>query len=113
MKQKKNAFFSFLTPLIQNENNSVLNQRQFIQKQYQIFKSKDTLSIENTVLLNTYVSDYRCRNTDLSNAKTYDELLIRVDIIPQELALCKLLRIVMGKQLFCKGGEQSFRTVVF
>lgn len=106
-------FLVFQLPLFKTKTTPFLNQRQFIQKQYQIFKSKDTLSIENTVLLSTYVSDYRCRNTDLSNAKTYDELLIRVDIIPQELALCKLLRIVMGKQLFCKGGEQSFRTVVF
>lgn len=60
-------------------------------------------------MLNTYVSDYRCRNTDLSNAKTYDELLIRVDIIPQELALVQAaLESSWGSSYFAKAANNLF-----
>ncbi len=109
MKQKKIAFFSFIMPLVQNENKSILNQRQFIKKQYQQFKLKDTLNTENRALLNKYIKDYRSINTDISQAKTFDELLIRVDIIPQELALVQAaLESSWGSSYFARSANNLF-----
>jgi Bax protein len=109
VKQKKSAFFSFIMPLIQNENKSILSQRQFIEKQYQLFKLKDTLKTKNSALLKKYIVSYRCKNTDLSQAKTFDELLIRVDIIPQELALVQAaLESSWGSSYFARSANNLF-----
>ncbi|RLD37148.1 MAG: glucosaminidase [Bacteroidetes bacterium] len=109
VKQKKKAFFSFLTPLIQKENRLIIQQRQFIQEQYQIFKLKDTLSTENITLLNKYILDYRCENTDLQDTNTYNDLLLRVDIIPQELALVQAaLESSWGSSYFVRAANNLY-----
>lgn len=109
VKQKKSSFFNFLKPLIQSENNSILKQRQFIKEQCLLFKSEDSLKAENISLLNKYLVDYRCRNTDLNEPKTFDELLIRVDIIPQELALVQAaLESSWGSSYFARVANNLF-----
>jgi len=109
VKQKKSSFFSFLKPIIQRENDSILKQRQFIKEQYQLFKSKDELKEENIALLNKYILDYRCQSTDLNESETFDELLIRVDIIPQELALVQAaLESSWGSSYFARVANNLF-----
>lgn len=85
--EKKKAFFNFLKPIIEEENNRILMQRQFIIKQYELFQANGRISDKNRIILQQYTLDYRSVNTNLKKAKTYKELLLRVDKIPMELAL--------------------------
>ncbi len=109
VKQKKSAFFSFLSPYIAHENKLILKQREYIKAQSLLLKTHDSIAQKDSLLLKKYVEEYRCINTDLSNPETYTELLEHVDIIPQELALVQAaLESSWGNSYFAKEANNLF-----
>ncbi len=87
VNEKKRQFFDFMRPKIITENNRVLLERDFIFKMQIKFDEKVEFSANEIKILEELVVRYRIKNTDLSKAKTYNNLLLHVDIIPTELAL--------------------------
>lgn len=109
VKLKKRAFFDFLKPYVFYENNLILKQRAYINEKYGLLMTQDSLNTEDIALLNKYVQDYRCINTDLSNPETLKELLVHVDIIPQELVLVQAaLESSWGNSYFAKVANNLF-----
>lgn len=109
VKLKKRAFFNFLKPYVVYENNLILKQRAYINEQFHLLKTQDSLNQDDIALLNKYLQDYRCINTDLSNPETLKELLVHVDIIPQELALVQAaLESSWGSSYFTKVANNLF-----
>jgi len=109
VKDKKNAFFNFLKPYLVYENSLILKQRSFIIEQQKVFNTGESINEENKVTLEKYILDYRCNSTDLTNSETYIELLTRVDIIPQELALAQAaLESSWGSSYFARVANNLF-----
>ncbi len=82
VKTKKRKFFNALRPMVEQENQRIAQQRQFLLT----IKDKPNLSAQETTMLNRLLKYYRIqRNKD--GSIPWDELLKRVDTIPLELVL--------------------------
>mgnify|MGYP000883388809 CR=1 FL=1 len=109
VKRKKEAFFTFLRPYILQENKHILDQRLFIKEQQKRVLSNQKLSIENENRLTQYLIDYRSSFSNLYQKETYMDLLKRVNIIPQELALVQAaLESSWGSSYFARRANNLF-----
>ncbi len=86
VKDKKQAFFNYLRPAVQTQNDYIRSVRQLIQgfraKEISGEQLTDKQSEELTWLMNEYRVD-----SDQNSEAIYAELLRKVDIIPMELVL--------------------------
>ncbi|MBN2236442.1 MAG: glucosaminidase domain-containing protein [Bacteroidales bacterium] len=106
---KKKAFFNFLKPFVQNENNRILSKRRFIEEQYKMFLQNDSLSSSNQKELIRLGERYRCTHLSISNDSLYLELLLKVDAIPIELALTQAaLESSWGTSYFARIANNLF-----
>lgn len=83
VKQKKNAFFSFLKPLIEQANNQVLKERQAILQWQQDGITDD----DEQSQLNALLKKYRVKATDISTKLKMLEQ--KVNVIPPSLVLAQ------------------------
>jgi Bax protein len=96
IREKKKRFFSFLTPLIAQESNIILNQRS---------RLINAINQKNdNQWLNTLAKQYQ-----LPVDNDYQELLRRVDILPIELILSQSANESMwGESRFAQQGNNLF-----
>ena len=83
VSEKKNTFFNFMRPLIDEENERILSYRQRILG----LSSKTTLSASDQQFLFDLAKRYGMEETENNDAAFFEELLARVDIVPVSLAL--------------------------
>lgn len=81
--QKKNAFFDFMRPLIELENERIL----LIREKVLMLSGKRSLSDSEQEYLNDTARLYRMEDADVFDVVFFEELLAKVDIIPPSLAL--------------------------
>lgn len=94
--ERKHAFFSFLKPFIEQQNNALLSLRNELHNQ--------ALSEERLHLL---AKQYRIKSTDLSSIKR--QLLIKVDAIPASLVLSQAaIESAWGTSRFAVEGNNYF-----
>jgi Bax protein len=106
VKQKKEAFFTTLYPLIEEENKHVLKIRSTIVSLQEIL----FVDLESKHLdwINETAEYYRVEN-EVVNENTLDLLLERVDIIPPSLALTQAaIESGWGSSRFSKKGNNLF-----
>ncbi len=109
IRQKKLAFFRFLYPMVVKENKKVLKQRAFILAQGERLKSNKPLSDESIKRLSTYLIQYRCQDSSLSDSNTFKELLKHIDIIPTNLVLVQAaIESSWGSSYFARLGNNLF-----
>jgi Bax protein len=96
IREKKKRFFKFLTPLIAQESNIILNQRS---------RLINAINEKNDFQwLNTLAKQYQ-----LPDDSNYQELLRRVDILPIELILSQSANESMwGESRFAQEGNNLF-----
>ena len=87
VRDKKQAFFSFLAPIVQAENAVIEQAREQLLALVQIHKQEGSLNKKQLKQLERIASDYNVtiENDDL--AATFGVLLRRVDVVPEALAL--------------------------
>jgi len=86
--QRKDAFFDYMVPLIQQANQRILSKRQ--QAQTLFAKSKtQSLSQQDMAWLNQLADQYDVAPFDIKNPKDQAALLSRVDQIPVSLAVAQ------------------------
>jgi Bax protein len=83
---KKKAFFSYLKPSIETQNNHILMQREFIQGLRAKHISGEMITEKQMEELVWLAREYRADMGDDLDA-TFDQLLTKVDIIPVALVL--------------------------
>ena len=81
--EKKQAFFTFLQPLVQQENTRILQQRRKLIS----LQSKVVLTPADVKWLKQMAMFYRINDDTRPAKQIVDQLLMRVDIIPVSLAL--------------------------
>ena len=83
---KKRAFFEFLRPAVEAENDAISHLREQLLEIQEATSLEQALSSEQEQLLSSQIKKYRV-NKRFSQMRQIDELLKRVDIIPPALIL--------------------------
>ena len=83
VKEKKNTFFDFMKPLVEEENQRILANRQQILE----LSNKSAISTNEHQFLMNMAERYGMKEIEDIDAAFFEALLARVDIIPVSLAL--------------------------
>ncbi|MEH6594623.1 MAG: glucosaminidase domain-containing protein [Colwellia polaris] len=106
VNEKKEAFFSTLYPIIQAENNHVLQLRKLIVMLKDIPVKK--LSAKQQAWLLSVSKKYKLENQYINN-NIFEELLKRVDYVPPSLALTQAaIESGWGSSRFARQGNNLF-----
>jgi len=106
--EKKKAFFSYLKPAIETQNNHILVQREFIHGLRAKHISGEMISDKQMQELNWLADEYRV-GLDEELDSVFDKLLTRVDIIPVELVLVQTANeSAWGTSRFARKGYNFF-----
>ena len=105
---KKQAFFNYLAPAIRAQNEHVLNIRDMLIA----YKAKEiageSLTKRQNKALTWLIQEYRVSD-DLSRDLMYEQLLLKVDIIPIELVLVQAANeSAWGTSRFARNGYNFF-----
>ena len=83
VKEKKNTFFNFMKPLVEEENQRILAYRQKVME----LSNKPAISASDNEFLIKLAQRYGMKDIEKTDGAFFEELLVRVDIIPVSLAL--------------------------
>jgi len=107
--EKKKAFFSYLKPAVEAQNNHILVQREFIHGLRAKYISGEMITEKQMQELNWLADEYRVDADNKSLEPVFDKLLNRVDIIPVELVLVQTANeSAWGTSRFARKGYNFF-----
>ena len=86
---RKLAFFDFLTPLIEDQNQRILKVRERLLSIQAQFEQSGEFSRRDQYYIKSWVRTYRFADEELSTEEQLTRLLRRVDIIPVAMALAQ------------------------
>lgn len=89
VQDKKRAFFTFLTPMIEAENRSIQRQRQALLQIYSEYQQHSSLSRQSEKRLLRLQKQYRLDDDSLETDEVLNTLLLRVDEVPVSMALAQ------------------------
>lgn len=105
VKAKKSAFFDFLLPMVQKENDTILQNRQRVIA----LSSQSALSEKDQSWLADTAKKYRIQDVSAFDKMFFDELLRCVDMIPASLALAQSANeTAWGTSRFARQGNNFF-----
>jgi len=84
--ERKDAFFAFFLPIIQQRNQEILDLRQELELMQQ---RMNTMSLREQWKVEEIAADYGLENFEARTTDGWDLLLKRVDIVPPSLALAQ------------------------
>ena len=84
--ERKNAFFNYFLPIIQQRNQEILETRQRLQDWEQ---NRDSIDWWDARQIQGLAEDYRMETFDIESDSDWNTLLRRVDIVPPSLALAQ------------------------
>lgn len=86
--EKKRAFFAYLLPEIRRQNSIVEKEREMVFALQQVYSDKKQLDEHEAAVLTMLKQKYKLKATKGSSIKSaLAQLIIRVDVIPEELIL--------------------------
>ncbi|KEI72552.1 glucosaminidase domain-containing protein [Endozoicomonas elysicola] len=105
VKAKKSAFFGFLLPMVQQENDTILKNRERVIA----LSSLSGFSEQDKVWLAEMAKKYRLRDVRVFDEAFFQALLTRVDTIPASLALAQSANeTAWGTSRFARQGNNFF-----
>ena len=108
VKEKKQAFFDFLHPIIIEQNQFIRAQRTEVKQLKTQFEAEGSLSQEHTQLLMAYAEAYHIEEQPVSD-ELFTLLLRRVDVIPPSLAMAQAaIESGWGTSRFAQQGNNLF-----
>jgi len=87
--RKKKIFFKSLLPMILLANNEIRLERKQVLELQAVVKEGAEFDEDQLQILSDLVNRYKIKSGNLTSKQTFKELLLRVDIIPAELALAQ------------------------
>ncbi|WP_281648444.1 glucosaminidase domain-containing protein [Parendozoicomonas sp. Alg238-R29] len=103
VKQKKQTFFSYILPMVEQENKEILAHR----ARLVALSHKEELAAEDKIWLSRIGGDYRLGNK--LDSVWFAEMLLRVDVIPPSLALAQAANESgWGTSRFAREGNNYF-----
>nr|WP_136252213.1 glucosaminidase domain-containing protein [Ningiella ruwaisensis] len=108
VEDKKKAFFNYLRPAIDLQNEYLLNLRAYLQGLRAKLIAGESLSESQQEELEWLIEEYRV-DTDQDEIKIFDALLRKIDIIPAELVLIQSANeSAWGTSRFAQEGYNFF-----
>lgn len=108
VKEKKEKFFTYLTPLVEAANENINQEREQLLKLNESWKANRTLRINQQKTLTALSRKYEVSLED-SVSKQIAELLIRADTLPVSLVLAQAANeSAWGTSRFAKQGNNLF-----
>ena len=105
VKAKKSAFAEFIRKQVVHYNEFIVQERAWIHR----LKSKDQWSQSERKAFKTLTEKYRFKRFNIGNAKDWQDLLVRVDTIPEALAIAQgANESAWGTSRFAKLGNNYF-----
>lgn len=89
VKEKKEAFFDFLRPMVEDENNRITKERAIIKALYATYDEKGSLAEADEAWLMAKATKMRIKDFDIADAEDRTTLLRKVDVIPPSLFLAQ------------------------
>ena len=109
VKEKKEAFFSYILPFVEEENRDILAERERIEKLHSRFSRGKRISRRNRKWLNKIGEEYDLASVEKPTEEFLSQLLERVDVIPPSLALAQAANESgWGTSRFAKEGRNLF-----
>lgn len=109
VQARKEAFFRFLTPYVEEANTQVLEDRTVILKLQTYYERNGELSDDRLVELNLLLELYDIDPVAKASSSTFQELLRRADTIPASLALAQAaIESAWGTSRFAREGNNLF-----
>ncbi|TVZ37471.1 Bax protein [Alteromonadaceae bacterium 2753L.S.0a.02] len=110
---RKQAFFNFLKPLVETENQKILKDRKVVKKLASSYNKKHKLTKRQIKLLTHYAHKYYVLKDDEQPEgdpkPLLDELLLRVDSVPPAMALAQAANeSSWGRSRFAQHGNNYF-----
>ncbi len=104
VREQKQAFFNILRPLVEKENQKILQERKFVKKFFETLKSNPIADNNRLAKLAALAKRYRIK--DIYNEKEY---LRKIDTIPVSLVLAQAaLESGWGKSRFARIANNIF-----
>ncbi len=108
-KRKKQIFFQSLLPMVLLANNEIRREREQILKIQKIVAKGSSLDDNQMRELTDMAKRYKIKSATLTSDQSFKELLLRVDIIPAELALAQAANeSAWGTSRFCQQANNLF-----
>lgn len=109
VKAKKNAFFSFIRPMVKEENQILRNENLRIAELFTEVSDGEEISSSDQKWLEEMASYYRVTPFDLNKEDDIQALLKKVDIIPESLFLAQAANeSAWGTSRFAKSANNIF-----
>lgn len=106
---KKQVFFDFLQPYIDQQNHEVQRQRQHLMGLMEKMRAGYVLSIDELVFLRDLSTEYEVPTDDLQDRTFLELLLRRVDVLPPSLVLAQAANeSAWGTSRFAREGFNFF-----
>lgn len=106
--EKKKAFFEYLKPEVEKQNQNILLQRSTLIMLREKMRNKQVISASQFSNLNSMCDDYDVDCSTLS-LKVFEQLLLKVDVIPVELVLVQAANeSAWGTSRFAQQGYNFF-----
>lgn len=108
VKEKKQAYFDYLKPAVDAQNQYIKTIRQYLQGIKAKHVSGESLSESQQEELDWLIKEYRVNNSQTKN-EIFTELLRKIDIIPSELVLVQSANeSAWGTSRFARNGYNFF-----
>jgi Bax protein len=108
-REKKQAFFEYIVPVIEARNAAVLADRERVLALEKTLHQRRSLSTAQREQLQALVSDYAVEPPDQPPAALIDQLLKRVDMVPVSLAVSQsATESAWGSSRFAQKGNNLF-----
>lgn len=106
IKQRKMAFFNFLTPYVDQKNTLLLAERERLTK---LRENTNSLSRKDKNWINGLMSNYKLDKVESISPANIDELLTYIDIVPTSLVLAQAANeSAWGTSRFATKGNNFF-----
>ena len=104
--ERKEAFFNYMLPIIQHQNQQIIETRQQIWAWKQ---NKDSIDWWDAWLIQDLAEVYRLKNFEIENDADWNRLLRRVNTVPPSLALAQAAtESAWGTSRFARDGNNYF-----
>lgn len=109
VSQRKQEFVSFLKPIVREANQDIIETRGEIKALYNQHQKGRKLSKKDLAWLDSLARVYRVKNPNWETKDSYTALLLKVDIIPMELAIIQgANESAWGTSFFAQKGNNLF-----
>lgn len=109
VRRRKQGFFDALRPLVRAANERVRKQRLRVVGLYETARDPGAWSEDDTAWLKGVCREYRVDAAELPSEAAFRKLLMRIDIVPPELALAQAaIESAWGTSRFTREGNNLF-----